>query len=673
MKSRLIILSLGLSPPGTMGGNSKITVEMARCLDGKREVHFILPENKLATLTDNVPSNHGIHIHTIAAFTGEDKLNPLTSIKWFMPRLRIILKDISAGPNDYLYCCSDFHVDVVPPYVLQKEFGFRWLPSVFLFVPFVFENLSRGYKFPAIKYIIYWFYQRTLFTLMKRRATGFVVTNRSDFARFPKRFANKLFDYYGGVNIEQIPPPHSNIPTFEHSNIPTFEHSNNLSVVFCSRLHPQKGIDAFLDTWKEVLRLLSNRTIEHSNIQTFKLSVIGNGDPSYERYLKEKANRLGIADTIEWLGYVNNEAKFRIYAKSRVFVHPTVFDNNGMVAAEALCTGLPVVMQDLPALRDVYTTGCLKVPFGDRNAFAAAVVSLLTDPAKYAATAPNPDQLAALRAHWKWESRAAEFDQWLDSLTCTPNGEMLSYPHAQGTRDVIHDRQPNDGRGLHPFASRRERALSDLSRVRVLAEAFASQPSGASDSSPRDSLRKVIEIAKAHGLYITVPSPPSATGVVTGELISKRTGESEVYFNATERAYYKVKWPAAKAHIKHTTERDWLYEHIIHNILFPDTAYDFIGITEEVGELKIILRQQEVQSESAPSDAQIAAHLVSLGLTPEDRFFFGNDLLAVTDVSAQSDNVLLDDAGNLRFIDPLIRLKKPAVDVIDSLVGGCIQ
>ena len=134
-----------------------------------------------------------------------------------------------------------------------------------------------------------------------------------------------------------------------------------------------------------------------------------------------------------------------------------------------------------------------------------------------------------------------------------------------------------------------------------------------------------------------------------------------------------MKWPAAKAHIKHTTERDWLYEHIIHNILFPDTAYDFIGITEEVGELKIILRQQEVQSESAPSDAQIAAHLVSLGLTPEDRFFFGNDLLAVTDVSAQSDNVLLDDAGNLRFIDPLIRLKKPAVDVIDSLVGGCIQ
>ena len=32
-------------------------------------------------------------------------------------------------------------------------------------------------------------------------------------------------------------------------------------------------------------------------------------------------------------------------------------------------------------------------------------------------------------------------------------------------------------------------------------------------------------------------------------------------------------------------------------------------------------------------------------------------------------NVLLDDAGNLRFIDPLIRLKRPAIKIISALVG----
>ena len=263
--------------------------------------------------------------------------------------------------------------------------------------------------------------------------------------------------------------------------------------------------------------------------------------------------------------------------------------------------------------------------------------------------------------------------------SCIQKSVVLSYSHAEGTGSALHDGQPHDGGGLHSFASRRERALSDLGRVRVLAETFASQPSGTSDSSPRDSIRKIVDIANSCGLFITVPAASSPRGVVTaatpsgtlqlGELISKRTGESEVYFNAAEHAYYKVKWPSAKAHIKQTSPCDWFYEHIIHNILFPDTAYEFIGITEEVGELKLILRQQEVLSETFPTDVQIAAHLAALGLKPEDRYFFGNDLLAVTDVGATSDNVLLDDSGNLRFIDPLIRLKKPALSIIDSLTG----
>lgn len=45
-----------------------------------------------------------------------------------------------------------------------------------------------------------------------------------------------------------------------------------------------------------------------------------------------------------------------------------------------------------------------------------------------------------------------------------------------------------------------------------------------------------------------------------------------------------------------------------------------------------------------------------------------SEIFAVTDISSTGDNVLLDDAGNLRFIDPLIRLKKPAREVIDRLL-----
>ena len=353
------------------------------------------------------------------------------------------------------------------------------------------------------------------------------------------------------------------------------------------------------------------------------------------------------------LGWLTKEEQLAVMSQADAFVVTSNQDCNAKLQ-EYLRWHKPILAFDGEA-NNFFTNGrnALLAKDGD---YAPLIERLAADPALCKVLADNAAHDIPV---YTWAEIAQQFDSYFRKL--------LSYAHAQGTGNALHDGQPDDGCGLHPFASRRERALSDLSRVRVLAEALTSQPGGDSDSSPRDSLRKVIDAAKSCGLYF---NPNKA--LKFGDLISKRTGESEVYFNAAEHAYYKVKWPSAKAHIKRTSPRDWFYEHIIHNILFPNTVYDLIGITEEVGELKFILRQQEVQSESFPSDTQIAAHLAALGLHPEDHYFFGNDLLAVTDVSAQSDNVLLDDTGNLRFIDPLIRLKKPAQEIITELVGNTI-
>ena len=389
---RLVISALALSEPGTMGGNSKIALEMARCLAPCMDVHFVLPRHKLPTLVGTLGDYPALHMHQLADYPKPDKYHPFGSARHYLPLMREVFRELQVGPADFVFSMSDMHVDVLPLCALHREFGFRWLPGVFLFVPSVFENLWHRYGFPVFRYFVCWLYSRWMFRKLLPHAAGFVITNDSDRRRFPRRFAQRLFAYYGGVNVDQIPSSASAARTHD--------------VVFCSRLHPQKGIDGFLDVWRMV----------RAACPSVRLTVIGNGDPAYEQHLKDKAMQLGLAHSIDWLGYVNNEAKYAIYASSRVHVHPTVFDNNGMVAAEALCSGLPVVMFDLPPLREVYTTGCVKVPPRDKRAFAAAVIRLLTDPAHYAATAPTPKQVAALRARWNWPHRAELFRSFLGGL-----------------------------------------------------------------------------------------------------------------------------------------------------------------------------------------------------------------------------------------------------------------
>ena len=61
---------------------------------------------------------------------------------------------------------------------------------------------------------------------------------------------------------------------------------------------------------------------------------------------------------------------------------------------------------------------------------------------------------------------------------------------------------------------------------------------------------------------------------------------------------------------------------------------------------------------------------MTLGLEKAGRYEFGNELLFVTDVGQDGDNVLLGDDDKLYFIDPIIGFKVPARELIDNLIGN---
>ena len=84
--------------------------------------------------------------------------------------------------------------------------------------------------------------------------------------------------------------------------------------------------------WSQVIKELPNA----------KLCIIGNGEEDYIQKLKKLQKEIGVEQNIDWKGYINGKEKYELYSNSKIYARSTVYGNNDIVAAEALCTGLPV-------------------------------------------------------------------------------------------------------------------------------------------------------------------------------------------------------------------------------------------------------------------------------------------------------------------------------------------
>ena len=215
------------------------------------------------------------------------------------------------------------------------------------------------------------------------------------------------------------------------------------------------------------------------------------------------------------------------------------------------------------------------------------------------------------------------------------------------------------------LASRSE-ADSDRSDIRMFEVGLSAKQSGDYEQSTGNAAQeaessRLIAIAKDNGLFVEKSEWENL-----GDRKRLPSGESIVYLSPDEQEVIKLRNPFAKSAIKQMHASDAIYEHLIHNILFPNTRYRFKGISEDIGGVRIVLSQQYISDVfTIPIQEEIDRYLVEgLGFEKESRYFYGNEWIAITDVFADGDNVLAD-GENLYFIDPIIKFKKPAPEVLE--------
>jgi glycosyltransferase involved in cell wall biosynthesis len=101
--------------------------------------------------------------------------------------------------------------------------------------------------------------------------------------------------------------------------------------LFLSRIHPIKGLHNLLEAWAAIAS------------QDWLLQIAGPDEGGHLTEIQAKAKQLGISEHVQYLGEFDDEAKWLAYQKADLFVLPTYSENFGVVVAEALAAGLPVI------------------------------------------------------------------------------------------------------------------------------------------------------------------------------------------------------------------------------------------------------------------------------------------------------------------------------------------
>lgn len=109
--------------------------------------------------------------------------------------------------------------------------------------------------------------------------------------------------------------------------------STTRTLLYIGLLRPNKGAGILLDA----LNLIKDK------IEGYKVIIAGPDTEGYLEELKEKCNNYGLQNIVSFPGGVFGNNKWQLYRKADLFILPTLNENFGIVIAEALLCGTPVI------------------------------------------------------------------------------------------------------------------------------------------------------------------------------------------------------------------------------------------------------------------------------------------------------------------------------------------
>ena len=116
--------------------------------------------------------------------------------------------------------------------------------------------------------------------------------------------------------------------------------------LFISRIHPIKGLPNLVSAWAKVRR------------DNWRLIIAGPDECGHLKEVRKQIDALGLTEDFEFHGMVTGTDKSRLFSEADVFILPTHSENFGIVIAEALSYGLPVITTRAAPWKDLEAYSC---------------------------------------------------------------------------------------------------------------------------------------------------------------------------------------------------------------------------------------------------------------------------------------------------------------------------
>jgi len=166
-----------------------------------------------------------------------------------------------------------------------------------------------------------------------------------------------------------------------------------LRLLFVGNCTPVKGLDHLI----EALTLLRDIHL--------RLDIVGDVsfEPRYYKRLARRAKALGMTERVTFHGAISHEVLGRFYSRADIFTFPSLYEGYGIVLAEAMQAGLPIVATRIGPVNEIVRKeeNALLVPPADSTALAGAIRRLAIDPILRVSFGRRSRELAGSLPTWK--------------------------------------------------------------------------------------------------------------------------------------------------------------------------------------------------------------------------------------------------------------------------------